>query len=178
MVSYEEQVVLVDADDRPVGIGGKQSVHVDGALHRAFSIFVFNRAGELLLQRRAGSKYHSAGLWTNTCCGHPRPSESLEAAAARRLQEEMGFACELERAFQFRYRAQLDNGLIEHEIDHVFLGRSDAEPRPNPEEVSDYSWRSPAHLSDDLARHPERYSYWLRHCFARVRDHLQQDARH
>lgn len=166
--SLHEQVVLVDAADQQIGVADKQSAHVDGALHRAFSVFLFNSAGELLLQKRASSKYHSGGLWTNTCCGHPRPGEPLAAAARRRLQEEMGLDCELSRAFQFSYRAELENGLIENEIDHVFVGSCDLPPRLNADEAEAFRWLSLDRLQTDINRRPTQYSYWLRHCFPRI----------
>src|SRR5918997_6672888 len=117
-----EQVILVDEADREVGTGSKLEAHREGALHRAFSVFVFDRRGRLLLQKRAAGKYHSGGLWSNTCCGHPRPGEATAEAARRRLREEMNFDCELRAAFEFLYRAQFTNKLIEHEYDHVFVG--------------------------------------------------------
>lgn len=127
-----EHVILVDENDRPLGISEKMSAHRDGKLHRAFSIFVFNNEGELLLQRRALNKYHSSGLWTNTCCSHPRPGESVEAAAVRRLCEEMGFECALHKAFHFIYKARLERALIEHEFDHVLSAILMASPAPIP----------------------------------------------
>ncbi|MGQ0530652.1 MAG: isopentenyl-diphosphate Delta-isomerase [Panacagrimonas sp.] len=167
-----EEVVLVDARGEPVGVAEKQRAHLDGALHRAFSIFVFNTRGELLMQQRAATKYHSGGLWTNTCCGHPRPGEALADAAHRRLREEMGFDCMLREAFHFTYHAQLDHDLIEHEFDHVFVGRCNARPTPNPQEVGAYVWMSIEALAADLAARPERYTYWLRACFDSLRAHL------
>ncbi len=118
----EEFVVLVDQDDQKLGLMEKQQAHVAGLLHRAFSVFVFNSKGELMIQQRAASKYHSPTLWTNTCCSHPRDNETYEQAAHRRLEEEMGFDCELEYKFNFIYKAHLENDLIEHELDHVFIG--------------------------------------------------------
>src|SRR6185503_9661232 len=125
----DEMVVLVDEDDREAGTGEKMAVHRSGRLHRAFSVFVVDGEGRLLLQRRAAVKYHSAGLWSNTCCGHPRPGETILAAATRRLKEEMGFECRLRPAFSFIYRAALDHGLTEHELDHVLLGSHDGAPQ-------------------------------------------------
>lgn len=170
-----EEVVLVDAHGQQIGVEEKERAHLDGVLHRAFSIFVFNGAGALLMQRRADGKYHSAGLWTNTCCGHPRPGEALTQAAHRRLQEEMGFDCALREAFQFTYHAQLGNGLIEHEFDHVFVGRCEAEPQPNPDEVGACQWMTTDALATELATHPERYSYWLGHCYGRLQDYLSRN---
>jgi len=156
-----EQVVLVDEQDREVGTEEKLAAHRKGLLHRAFSVFVFDRAGRLILQRRAAGKYHSAGLWSNTCCGHPRPGEPLERAAKRRLKEEMGFECPLEHVFSFVYRAPLDHGLTEHELDHVFIGRFDGAPRPDRDEVSEWRAADLAELLTDLDNNPARYSVWL-----------------
>jgi isopentenyl-diphosphate Delta-isomerase len=157
-----ERVILVDERDREVGVAEKMRAHAEGLLHRAFSVFVFDRAGRLLLQRRALSKYHSGGLWSNTCCSHPRPGETVAAAARRRLAEEMSFDCELRPAFEFLYRAELGGGLTEHEYDHVFVGSFDGEPRPDPSEVGDWRWIGWEELREDLAARPQRYSYWLR----------------
>ncbi|MEJ2502558.1 MAG: isopentenyl-diphosphate Delta-isomerase [Gemmatimonadota bacterium] len=157
-----DRVVLVDWLDRPMGTEEKLAAHRDGRLHRALSVLVVNDAGELLLQRRADTKYHSAGLWSNTCCSHPRPDEAVEDAAHRRLQEEMGFDCDLDPAFAFVYRAELGDGLIEHEYDHVFLGRWNGSPTPDPDEASDWRWTAPEALRDEIARHPGRFTYWFR----------------
>jgi isopentenyl-diphosphate delta-isomerase len=157
-----ERVILVDEQDRELGVGEKLQTHRDGALHRAFSVFVFDSAGRLLLQKRAREKYHSGGLWSNTCCGHPRPGEATQAAARRRLFEEMGFDCEPRAAFGFLYRAELAGGLVEHEYDHVFLGRFDGVPAPDAGEVEDWRWLTLGELRAELASRPEAYSYWLR----------------
>lgn len=157
-----EQLILVDAEDRELGVGDKLQTHLTGTLHRAFSIFVFDSHHRLLIQKRAQTKYHSAGLWSNTVCGHPRPGEGTLAAAHRRLAEEMGFACELHFAFGFVYRAELSNQLIEHEYDHVFVGSFDGEPEPETLEVEEWRWISMSELRDELRNHPEKYSYWLR----------------
>lgn len=167
----EEEVILVDEYDNAVGIAGKLAAHRDGQLHRAFSIFVFDARGYLLLQQRAAGKYHSAGLWSNTCCSHPRPGEATAAATQRRLQEEMGIRCRLTEAFSFVYRADLGNGMTEHEFDHVLFGRYDGAPRPNPEEVDAWKWMAPDDLRRDLDVRPGRYSFWLRACFAQVMAH-------
>ena len=157
----EERVILVDPSDRPIGEALKSLVHRTGELHRAVSVFLFNKAGEILLQRRAADKYHSAGLWSNTCCGHPRPGESPLEAAQRRLFEEMGIKSLLTRAFQFTYRAQLTAELVEHEVDHVFSGQFEGEPAPNTSEVSEWRWVKLEQLRQDLAEHPQRYTAWL-----------------
>ena len=161
-----EQLILVDAQDREVGVKEKLQTHIEGALHRACSVFVFDAEQRLLLQKRARTKYHSGGLWSNTACGHPRPGEPTEGAARRRLREEMGFDCELRRAFSFLYRAELDNRLVEHEYDHVFVGRFDGVPVPDPAEVEDWRWATLAELRRDLRVAPQRYSYWLKTVFA------------
>ncbi|MBD2178252.1 isopentenyl-diphosphate Delta-isomerase [Pseudanabaena sp. FACHB-1998] len=160
----EEKIILVDASDRQIGIAEKLQAHREGLLHRAFSIFVLNSQRQLLLQRRAKHKYHSGGLWTNTCCSHPRDEETTLAAAHRRLLEEMGFDCELQELFSFIYRAELDNGLTEYEFDHVFVGYSDRQPTLNPEEADAWKWIDLDSLQADIKQHPESYTYWLRDC--------------
>ena len=159
-----DQVILVDEQDQPLGTGDKLQTHRDGLLHRAFSVFLFNTAGEMLLQRRAATKYHSPGLWSNTCCSHPRPGEAVLDAAHRRLQEEMGLTSDLSPAFSFIYRIAFDNGLIEHELDHVLIGRTEASPAPHPDEADAWRWIQPDALRADVATHPERYTYWFRYC--------------
>lgn len=157
-----EHVVLVDPDDQPVGTMEKMRAHAEGRLHRAFSVFVFDPAGRLLLQQRAASKYHSAGLWSNTCCGHPRPGEPLEAAAPRRLLEEMGFRTELRPLFRFLYRAEIGPGMAEHEVDHVLAGTFAGDPAPDPAEVGDWKWQDLEAVLADVARRPQAYTAWLR----------------
>ncbi|MEJ5960961.1 isopentenyl-diphosphate Delta-isomerase [Pedobacter immunditicola] len=166
----EERVILVNQDDQEMGTMEKQEAHVSGLLHRAFSIFIFNSKGELLLQQRALDKYHSPGLWTNTCCSHPRPGEDTLAAANRRLQEEMGMQTELQYGFNFTYKANFGNHLIEHEFDHVFFGSSDLLPLANPAEVAAFKYLSLAELEQDLIKNPEHYSAWLNICFPKVVD--------
>ncbi len=163
-----EQVILVNEEDRSVGVEEKTAAHVAGLLHRAFSIFVFDGAGRLLLQRRAPGKYHSAGRWSNTCCGHPRPGESLEGAAHRRLGEEMGFSCLLTRIAVYRYRAALDNGLFENEVDHLLVGKFDGEPSPDPGEAAEWRWVDPGALGREVLGTPSRYTIWLPGCLERV----------
>jgi len=170
----EEQVIIVNDHDIAIGVEDKTRAHLLGVLHRAFSIFVMNSAGRLLLQRRALSKYHSRGLWSNTCCGHPRPGESINQASRRRLREEMGFDADLESVFQFRYRADLEEGLIENEYDHVLVGLFDGVPKPNPAEVAEYRWVDPTTLSLGLEAHPESYTYWFRISFDRVFEQSNQ----
>ena len=156
-----EQVILVDATDTVVGVREKLRAHEEGVLHRAFSVFVFDDDGALLLQRRARTKYHSPGLWTNTCCSHPRPGESLELGTRRRLREEMGFDCELRWRFHFTYRAELPNGLVEHELDHVFSGTWTGVPRPDPREVDDWRWYSRAELAAAIRARPHEFTAWF-----------------
>jgi isopentenyl-diphosphate delta-isomerase len=168
-----ERVVLVDAEDRELGTAAKLDAHRSGSLHRAFSVFVFDRNGRLLLQQRALSKYHSGGLWANACCSHPRPGEAVLEAARRRLREELGVSCTLEPVFGFVYRASLDNGLIEHEYDHVLVGRFEGTPEPDPREVADWRWAEPAELAADLAANPGRYAAWLPPAFAELQRRTQ-----
>lgn len=163
----KEQVVLVDEQDNDIGTMEKMEAHRKGVLHRAFSVFVFNGEGELMLQRRAAHKYHSAGLWTNTCCSHPRLGESPEAAAHRRLYEEMGFDCPLQPAFSFIYKKQVGD-LIEHELDHVFIGRYDVSPSLNPAEADAWKFISIPDLEADVKANPESYTEWFRLCLAEV----------
>ena len=161
----EEFVVLVDEKDQELGVMEKHQAHVAGVLHRAFSVFVFNSNGELLLQQRAADKYHSPLLWTNTCCSHPRKNETYLEAAHRRLQEEMGFDCELEEKFHFIYKAQLGERLFEHELDHVFVGQYDGAISINPEEVEETKWISMEELKLDIKNNPENYTIWFRIIF-------------
>lgn len=157
-----ESVILVNEQDQPTGTMEKMEAHRLGLLHRAFSVFVFNDRHELLLQRRALSKYHSAGLWTNTCCSHPRPGEDTEAAAHRRLREEMGFDCDLQLKASFVYKTPFDNGLTEHEFDHVYTGTFNHDPAINPDEAESFAWRTIAEVKQDMASQPERYTSWFR----------------
>jgi isopentenyl-diphosphate delta-isomerase len=160
-----EYIVLVDEQDKELGTMEKMQAHVEGKLHRAVSVFVFNSEGKMLLQKRAANKYHSAGLWTNTCCSHPRPNETTEAAAYRRLQEEMGITCSLKFAFIFIYKVQLDNQLIEHELDYVYTGITDDVPKINLDEASEYKYMSIEELQIDLRLSPDRYTEWFKICF-------------
>lgn len=163
-----EHVILVDKNDNEVGTEEKLKAHVDKKLHRAISIFIFNSKGEMMLQQRAASKYHSGGLWTNTCCSHPRPSESVQQAAERRLPEEMGFSCKLEKAFDFIYYAELDKGLTEHEFDHVFTGVFDGEPKLNKEEAESYRWVSIGQVRKEIEETPEQFTEWFKIAFEEV----------
>jgi len=157
-----EEVILVDAEDQVVGRMEKMEAHEKGLLHRAFSILILNEKGEMLLQQRAMEKYHSPGLWTNACCSHPRPNESNLDAAYRRLEEEMGMRTSMKEIFQFTYRAELEDGLIEHEIDHVFYGLSNENPSINSEEVMDFKWVDLCELQKDITLHPVKYTAWFK----------------
>jgi isopentenyl-diphosphate delta-isomerase len=173
----KEKVILVDENDNELGLMEKMEAHEKGLLHRAFSVFVFNSNNELMLQQRAESKYHSGGLWTNTCCSHPREGELLEAAAHRRLMEEMGFDCELFHEFSFIYKAELDNGLTEHELDHVFFGFYNEMPTINKDEVSDWKFLSLNDIKSNMHNHPENYTEWFKIIFNRVHEHLNSPKR-
>lgn len=163
--SSEERVVLVDEEDRELGTAPKLQAHRDGALHRAVSVFLFNDDGEVLLQRRADGKYHSAGLWSNACCSHPRSGEKPEAAASRRLNEEMGLSVPLEFVFHFTYRCSFPGGLSEHEFDHVFVGHTNSDPTPDASEVSGWRWEPVDAVADELKMNPERFTAWFREPF-------------
>lgn len=163
-----EEVILVNSNNEVQGYMGKMEAHEKGLLHRAFSVFIFNSYGELLLQKRDLNKYHSGGLWTNTCCSHPRKNETFIEAAKRRLFEEMGLRCELTEAFSFIYKANLDNNLIEHELDQVFFGNSDKLPSLNKEEAMDYKYIEPNQLLIDINNNPNIYTEWLKISFKRV----------
>ena len=166
------QVILVDEHDLPLGAMEKLEAHRRARLHRAFSVFVFNDRQEMLLQQRAGGKYHSGGLWSNACCSHPAPGQDLVSAAQKRLQEEMGFTTPLQKAFCFTYRADMGNGLTEHEFDHVLVGRYSGELLPNPDEVSDYCYKSMEEIRRSLSDHPDRYTAWFKIAFPRVAQYL------
>lgn len=158
-----ERVILVDENDAEVGTEEKMKSHENGGkLHRAFSIFIFNSDGKLMLQKRAEGKYHCGGLWTNTCCSHPRPGETLEEATQRRLEEEMGFSCPLKKIFKFQYKADFSNGLTENEIDHVFIGKYGGEPELNEEEACEWKWVNLEELEEDIDKNPEKYTPWFK----------------
>ena len=158
----KEQLILVDKKDQITGTAEKMAVHKKGLLHRSFSILVFNSKGELLLQQRAKNKYHCGGLWTNTCCSHPKPGETILQAGRRRLFEEMGIDCKLEEIFSFRYRTTFPNGLTENEYDHVLVGKSDALPKPNFKEVGEWKWAEIKTLKSEMRKNPEIYTYWFK----------------
>ncbi len=167
-----KQVILVNEFDQPIGVLEKLEAHQKGLLHRAFSIFIFNDSNELMLQRRAFDKYHSGGLWTNTCCSHPDPNEGVLEACHRRLQEEMGFDTELDFVTSFIYRAELDQNLIEHEFDHVYIGKYRDNPVINESEVSEWKFVNLADLENDMKKHPDHYTVWFKIIFSKVKEHL------
>jgi len=164
----KDYLILVDEHDQQYGKLEKQLVHELGLLHRAFSVFIFNKKGELLLQQRSDEKYHSAGLWTNTCCSHPRFGEEIKDSVARRLEEEMGMNCKLEFAFSFIYKSTFDNGLTEHEFDHVFFGISDELPVPDKAEVKNWKYLPINLIRKDIAENPGQYTVWFKMVFERV----------
>jgi len=167
-----EHVVLVDEKDTQIGIMEKMAAHIVPRLHRAFSIFIFNSKGELLLQQRALTKYHSPGLWTNTCCSHPRNGETLAQATARRLKEEMGLTCDMHEVFTFIYKAPVGLGLIEHEFDHVWFGQCDDTPTIDTDEVASFKYMNLDDIATDMKDHPEQYTEWFKISFEEVRKHI------
>lgn len=168
----EELVVLVDEKDQKIGLMPKMEAHEKACLHRAFSVFVMNDRGELMLQQRAANKYHSPLLWTNTCCSHQRDGESNLEAGKRRLLEEMGFVTELKELFSFIYKAPFDNGLTEYELDHVLLGHYNQAPLINRDEVEAYKWMTPAAVKADIEKHPALYTAWFKIIFKKFYDFL------
>jgi len=180
-MTSEEHVVLVDASGHDlVDANGsvitmsKLSAHQQARLHRAISVFIFSSKNELLLQKRARGKYHSAGLWSNTCCSHPRPGERPPEAARRRLWEEMRIECDLQELLMFTYQADFHNGLSEYEYDHVFIGFCDESPDPDPAEVADWKWLSTKKLTDELTTKPEHFTIWLKCCFPAILQELNR----
>ena len=163
-----EEVILVDENDGQVGTMEKMEAHIKAVLHRAFSVFIFNHRGEMLLQQRAINKYHSGGLWTNACCSHPRPGEETMPAAERRLHEELGFSTKLDKIFDFTYNAPFDNGLTEYEFDHVFAGTFTGSISPDPREVKDYCFKSMSEIAESLAVHPKKYTAWFHLAFPKI----------
>ena len=168
----ENEVILVDTNDNPIGRMEKMEAHKKAILHRAVSVFICNSKGEWLLQQRTMDKYHSKGLWANTCCSHPYPGETAHEAANRRLREEMGMSAELKKLFHFTYKAELENGLTEYELDHIFFGVSDTLPTPNPEEVMNYKYISASELNRDIVSNPDKYSAWFKLLFERVHQYI------
>ncbi len=169
----EEHVILVNEKDEQIGLMPKLEAHKKAVLHRAFSVFVLNKKGELMLQQRAAHKYHSPLLWTNTCCSHQRDGESNLNAGKRRLLEEMGFVCELKEVFSFIYKAPFDNGLTEHELDHVMVGEFQEDPSINEEEVNDFKWMSLEDVKEDMQIRPESYTEWFKIIFKQFYNHLK-----
>ena len=163
-----EEVILVDENDKVIGSMEKMEAHRKGVMHRAFSVFIFNSSGEMLLQQRAIGKYHSAGLWSNACCSHPYPGEDIEMAAQRRLNEEMGFITSLEKLFDFVYKASFGNELTENEFDHVFVGKYEGEININPREVNDYSFKSIKAIKQELKEKPGTYTAWFHIAFPKI----------
>ena len=181
-IPARNEVILVDEQDRPLGVEAKLRAHQEGGrLHRAFSVFIFDERGRMLLQRRSTKKYHFGGLWTNTCCSHPQRDEAVADSARARLREEFGFEVDLSQGFTFLYRAtDPASGLTEHEFDHVFFGRFDGQPRPNPDEIDDWKWVEVEALMADVRDHPERYTPWFRIALEQVlrqRSETPQPAR-
>jgi isopentenyl-diphosphate Delta-isomerase len=169
----EEEVILVDVNDTPVGTMPKMEAHEKAILHRAFSVFILNKEGQLMLQQRALHKYHSPGLWTNTCCSHQRMGETNLEAGARRLQEEMGFETPLEELFSFIYKAPFDNGLTEHELDHVLLGHHNAVPEINTEEVASWKWMDLDQVAKEIITMPDQYTVWFKIIFDRFYKYIK-----
>ena len=167
-----EEVILVDEHDEQVGTMEKMEAHRKGTLHRAFSVFIFNERNEMLLQQRAITKYHSGGLWTNACCSHPRPGEDTKNAASRRLQEELGFTASLTKIFDFHYNAAFDNGLTEHEFDHVYVGTFAGNIDPNSSEVQDYCYMKMEEVDASIKSHPHKYTAWFCIAFPKVKEWL------
>lgn len=156
-----EEVILVDENDRPIGLMEKQQAHLEGRLHRAFSVLVFNKKGEMLIHQRAVNKYHCGGLWSNACCSHPRENESVIEAAKRRIQEEMGFSVDMKYVDSFIYKVSFKNGLTEHEYDHILVAYYDEIPSPNPDEVADWKYVSIDQIKSAVKKNPEKYTYWF-----------------
>jgi isopentenyl-diphosphate delta-isomerase len=168
----EEKVILVNERDEQIGLMPKLEAHEKALLHRAFSVFIFNNKNELMLQQRALNKYHSPGLWTNTCCSHQRDGESNLEAGKRRLMEEMGFVVDLKETISFIYKAPFDNGLTEHEYDHVLLGEYNGEPIINKVEVADWKWMQLEEVKVDIALHPDNYTEWFKVIFDKFYKHI------
>jgi isopentenyl-diphosphate delta-isomerase len=167
-VMTEKQIILVNESDETIGVMDKMEAHRKGVLHRAFSVFIFNSKGEMLLQQRALNKYHSGGLWTNACCSHPGPGEDTIVAANRRLKEEMGFQTHLKKIFDFVYRSEFENGLIEHEFDHIFVGEFERDIVMNREEVKDFCYKKLDEIRDSLAIQPQKYTAWFHLAFPKI----------
>lgn len=170
----EENVILVNENDEQIGLMPKMEAHEKALLHRAFSVFVFNKKNELMVQQRASHKYHSPLLWTNTCCSHQREGETNIEAGRRRLQEEMGFVTDLEDNISFIYKAPFDNGLTEHEFDHILVGNYEADPNINPDEVAAWKWMPLEEVKDDMVQRPEVYTAWFKIIFDKFYQHINR----
>lgn len=170
------RLILVDENDVPLGTAEKMEAHEKALLHRAFSVFIFNSKGKMLLQQRAISKYHSGGLWTNACCSHPYFEQDTLTAAEKRLQEEMGFTTPLTQAFAFVYKANFENGLTEHEYDHVFIGKYDGEILPDKDEVEDYCFMSMEELKTAIEQYPQKYTAWFKIALPKLQNYLASNA--
>jgi isopentenyl-diphosphate delta-isomerase len=166
----EQEVILVNERDEPLGAIEKMQAHEKGLLHRAFSVFIFDSKGKILLQQRSAEKYHGANLWTNACCSHPLPGENVEDAAQRRLNEELGFIASLEKIFSFTYYAPVENNLIEHEFDHVFAGEYENIIIPNPHEVSNYVYKTMEQVKNDIDSFPEKFTSWFKIAFPKIEE--------
>jgi isopentenyl-diphosphate delta-isomerase len=164
----ETEVVLVNENDEPIGVMEKMEAHQKGVLHRAFSVFIFNSKGEMLLQQRSAEKYHGALLWTNACCSHPYPNEKIEDAAQRRLKEELGFTIKLKEIFSFTYHAQVENNLIEHEFDHVLAGEYENKIHPNQHEVAGYAYENMDRIKEDIKSCPQKFTSWFKLAFPKI----------
>ena len=164
----EQEVVLVNENDEPIGLMEKMEAHQKGLLHRAFSVFIFDKKGNMILKQRAADKYHGAHLWTNACCSHPFPNEKVEDAAQRRLKEELGFVTDLHAIFSFTYHAKVENDLIEHEFDHVFAGEYEGDIYPNSNEVADHVYKPIAVIQKEIETHPEKFTSWFKIAFPRI----------
>lgn len=163
------KIILVDKDDKEIGSEEKLKAHLEGKLHRCFSILIFNSKGEILIQKRAREKYHSAGLWSNTCCSHPRPGKNILEEAKKRLNEEMGIEVDLKEVFSFIYKVKLGH-LVEYEVDHVFFGKFDGQPKIDKNEVEDFKWMHLKDLEKDIKKHPQKYTFW----FKKILDHAEK----
>jgi isopentenyl-diphosphate delta-isomerase len=177
-MTNDQYVILVDEKDHPKGTMEKMEAHEKGLLHRAFSVFIFNRRGDMLLQRRALKKYHSGGLWTNACCSHPNPDEDVHHAAVRRLKEELGFETILQKAFEFTYRSEYSNGLTENEFDHVFTGEYNGAIQADPKEVSDYCYKSIEDIRQSLSTNPEKFTTWFHIAFPKIENWWNEYYKH
>lgn len=174
-IMEEQEVILVNENDEPIGTMKKMEAHKKGLLHRAFSVFIFDKQGRMLLQQRAAEKYHGAHLWTNACCSHPFPGEEVDTAAQRRLKEEFGFGTGLQEIFSFTYKANVENNLVEHEYDHVFAGEYEGELNPDPNEVSDYTYSDLSNLKRQIENHPQEFTSWFKIAFPKIEAWWQQN---